>query len=81
MGKYIQHRGGVVTAEELAPYMDAPDISSDHGRTDLERTHVDESWVMPALVRFGGSAEVDRNNNIVYRFPTLQKTGRRQVSS
>ena len=74
MGNYIQHKGGVVTAEELAPYMDVPQAGK-----DPESLNSDESYVMPALVRFNGSAEVDKNNNIIYRFPTLQKTGRRQV--
>ena len=74
VGNYIQHKGGVVTAEELAPYMDVPQAGK-----DPETLNDDESYVMPALVRFNGSAEVDKNNNIIYRFPTLQKTGRRQV--
>ena len=73
VGNYIQHKGGVVTAEELAPYLDVPP-----GK-DLESTVVDESYVVPALVRFGGSPEVDKDNNLIYRFPSLQKTGRRQV--
>lgn len=74
VGNYIQHKGGVVTAEELAPYLDVPP-----GK-DLESTVVDESYVVPALVRFGGSPEVDKDNNLIYRFPSLQKTGRRQVA-
>lgn len=75
VGNYIQHKGGVVTAEELAPYMDVPQAGK-----DPESLNSDESYVMPALVRFNGSAEVDKNNNIIYRFPTLQKTGRRQAA-
>ncbi len=76
IGNYIQHKGGVVTAEELAPYLDVPPAGK-----DAESIVVDESYVVPALVRFGGSPEVDKNNNLIYRFPSLQKTGRRQVSS
>lgn len=74
VGNYIQHKGGVVTAEELAPYLDAPSTSK-----DPDSTHVDESFIVPALVKFGGSPEVDKNNQLIYRFPSLQKTGRRQV--
>lgn len=74
VGNYIQHKGGVVTAEELAPYLDVPAAGQ-----DADSIVVDESYVVPALVRFGGSPEVDKNNNLVYKFPSLQKTGRRQV--
>ncbi|KAL0036153.1 hypothetical protein WJX79_006170 [Trebouxia sp. C0005] len=75
VGNYIQHKGGVVTAEELAPYLDVPPAGK-----DPESIVVDESYVVPALVRFGGSPEVDKDNNLIYRFPSLQKTGRRQVA-
>lgn len=74
VGNYIQYKGGVVTAEELAPYLDASSASR-----DPDSTHVDESFIVPALVKFGGSPEVDKNNQLIYRFPSLQKTGRRQV--
>lgn len=75
MGNYIQYKGGVVTAEELAPYLDASSASR-----DPDSTNVEESFIVPALVKFGGSPEVDKNNQLIYRFPSLQKTGRRQVS-
>ena len=76
VGNYIQHKGGVVTAEELAPYLDVPSAAK-----DADSHVVDESYVVPALVRFGGSPEVDQDNNLIYRFPSLQKTGRRQVTT
>lgn len=76
VGNYIQYKGGVVTAEELAPYLDVPSAGK-----DADSIVVDESYVVPALVRFGGSPDVDRNNNLVYKFPSLQKTGRPQVRS
>lgn len=76
IGNYIQHKGGVVTAEELAPYLDVPPAGK-----DADSIVVDESYIVPALVRFGGSPDVDRNNNLVYKFPSLQKTGRPQVRS
>ena len=76
VGNYIQHKGGVVTAEELAPYLDVPAAGK-----DADSIVVDESYIVPALVRFGGSPDVDRNNNLIYKFPSLQKSGRRQVRS
>ena len=60
VGRYIQSRGGVVTAEELAPYLDPPEPTADD--------EIDESYVVPALVRFGGSPEVDDRGNLLYRF-------------
>ena len=74
IGNYIQHKGGVVTAEELAPYLDVP-----AGVKDADSIVVEESYMIPALVRFGGSPDVDSRNNIIYKFPSLQKTGRQQV--
>ena len=65
-----------MTAEELAPYLDVPSAAK-----DADSHVVDESYVVPALVRFGGSPEVDQDNNLIYRFPSLQKTGRRQVTT
>ena len=76
VGNYIQYKGGVVTAEELAPYLDVPAAGK-----DADSIVVDESYIVPALVRFGGSPDVDKNNNLVYKFPSLQKTGRQQVGS
>lgn len=72
VGQYIQYKGGVVTAEELAPFLDVP------ADTSSSDNMVDEGFVVPALVRFGGSPEVNASGNLVYRFPTLQRT-RQQV--
>ncbi|KAK4480826.1 hypothetical protein RD792_011677 [Penstemon davidsonii] len=64
IGQYIASNGGVVTAEELAPYL------------DLESTANmdDESYILPVLLRFDGQPEVDEEGNILYRFPSLQRT-------
>ncbi|XP_078434883.1 iron-sulfur cluster biosynthesis family protein [Wolffia australiana] len=64
IGEYIASNGGVVTGEELAPYLD---ITSDESLRD-------ESYVLPALLRFDGHPEVDEEGNILYRFPSLQRT-------
>ena len=77
VGRYIQSKGGVVTAEELAPLLDPPEKSRDGD--------VDESYVVPALVRFGGSPEVDKQGNLLYRFeselPTTCRSSHAQMPS
>jgi hypothetical protein len=63
-----------VTAEELAPFLDAPS-----GDLRQDGTTVDEGFVVPALVRFNGSPEVDASGNLLYRFPSLQRTRQSKV--
>ncbi|KAL4353632.1 hypothetical protein GQ457_06G010000 [Hibiscus cannabinus] len=65
IGQYIASNGGVVTAEELAPYLDLP---TSNGALS------DESYVLPVLLRFDGEPEIDEEGNILYRFPSLQRT-------
>lgn len=64
IGEYITNNGGVVTAEELAPYL------------DIEATEElgDDSYILPVLLRFDGQPEVDEEGNILYRFPSFQRT-------
>ncbi|WVZ75159.1 hypothetical protein U9M48_023243 [Paspalum notatum var. saurae] len=57
IGQYISSNGGVVAAEELAPFLDD-----------------DESFILPVLLRFQGHPEIDEQGNILYRFPSLQRT-------
>ncbi|KAI5664748.1 hypothetical protein M9H77_24071 [Catharanthus roseus] len=64
IGQYIASNGGVVTAEEIAPYLDVE-------TTDNED---DDSYILPVLLRFDGQPEVDEEGNILYRFPSLQRT-------
>ncbi|KAF8403293.1 hypothetical protein HHK36_011395 [Tetracentron sinense] len=71
IGQYITSNGGVVTAEELAPYLDV---------LPTEETANDESYILPVLLRFDGYPEVDEEGNILYRFPSLQKTASTQRS-
>ncbi|XP_065878149.1 uncharacterized protein At5g03900, chloroplastic [Euphorbia lathyris] len=65
IGQYISSNGGVVTAEELAPYLDLQ---------TTEQARNDESYVLPVLLRFDGQPEIDEEGNILYRFPSLQRT-------
>ncbi|PIA59086.1 hypothetical protein AQUCO_00400146v1 [Aquilegia coerulea] len=71
IGQYITSNGGVVTAEELAPYLDVP---------PTDETMVDESYILPVLLRFDGRPDVDEEGNILYRFPSLQRTAASQRS-
>lgn len=65
IGEYITSHGGVVTAEELAPYLDVPPI---------DENKEDESYILPVLLRFDGRPEVNSKGNILYRFPSLQRS-------
>lgn len=70
VGQYISSNGGVVAAEELAPFLDVETLN----KTD------DESYILPVLLRFDGQPEVDEEGNILYRFPSLQRTAAPQRS-
>lgn len=76
VGQLIQARGGVVAAEELAPYLDVTPAALAAAR---EGAFVDEGYVVPALVRFGGQPEVGPDGELLYRFPSLQRTARAQA--
>ncbi|KAF5207468.1 Iron-sulfur cluster biosynthesis family protein [Thalictrum thalictroides] len=69
IGQYITSNGGVVTAEELAPYLDVP---------PTDKNMDDESYILPVLLRFDGRPDVDEEGNILYRFPSLQRTASSQ---
>lgn len=66
LGRMLAAKGGVATAEEMAPYLDLPKGGAP---TD------DEGYVVPALLKFAGHPEVDENGNLLYIFPDLQRTG------
>ena len=76
VGRAIAGRGGVVTAEELAPLLDLPAAAGTAARDRDGDGLDDEAFVLPALVRFNGRAEVDEAGRLLYVFPDLQKTGR-----
>jgi hypothetical protein len=58
IAQVIRENGGVVTAEQLAPFTDADPKNED--------------GVLPVLVRYDGRPEVTDTGNIVYSFPSLQ---------
>ena len=61
-----------MTAEELAPFLDPP--------SGAAGSPLDESFVVPALVRFSGHPEVEFRGNLLYTFPELQTTSGARVS-
>ncbi len=63
IGNLIRQHQGVITGEQVLPYLDI-DPSSDQ----LEY----EDYMLPILVRFDGQPEVSEAGDIVYRFPELQ---------
>jgi hypothetical protein len=60
IAEVIRRNGGVVTADQLAPYTGA-DPGNDDG-------------VLAVLVRFDGKPEVTEEGQIIYSFPSLQVT-------
>ena len=64
VGELISRNGGVITAEQLAPYLDPP--------ADYRPGELNEDFMVPALVRFGGSPSVDQDGQLLYTFPSLQ---------
>ncbi|KAL3633038.1 hypothetical protein CASFOL_026022 [Castilleja foliolosa] len=64
IGLYIALNGSVVTAEEIAPYLD-PETT---GKMN------DESYMLPVLHQFDGQQKVDEEGNILYHFPSVRCT-------
>ncbi|KAL6507731.1 hypothetical protein OROGR_023926 [Orobanche gracilis] len=70
VGQYITANGGIVAAEELAPYLDL----------DSTKESDDDSYILPVLLLFDGQPKVDEKGNILYHFPSLQRTAAPQRS-
>ena len=67
IGSLIYNQGGAVITEQISPYL------------DISKTQeIDEDNMLPILLRFDGYPEVSSIGDIVYRFPTLQKTATTQ---
>jgi len=79
VGQYIRYRGGAVTAEEIAPFLD---IEGDGLTKNRRNTFlVDEGYMLPVVARFGGEPVVDGSGHIVYVFPALQQVGSSNINS
>lgn len=63
----LKANGGVVVAEQLAPY------ALSEGKN--------EDWVLPILVRFNGNCDVSENGNIIYSFPSFQQKSPSEMSA
>jgi len=61
----IRANQGVVTAEQVAPFLDGPFDES-------------ENYVLPVLVKFDGQPQVSEAGGLVYQFPQLQVTAQSQ---
>lgn len=69
VGSIIQRSGGVVVAEQVAPYVNM------ERRPDVDGSVPDESHMIPVLQRFEGEPIVDDVGNLLYWFPKLQEGG------
>ena len=74
----IRSNGGVVVAEDLAPYLNPPPFIED-GADDS--SVVNESWVLPAVLSFGGVPTVSEKGNIYYSFDNLATSVVQSTSS
>lgn len=68
VAKLIRNNGGVVTGEQVVPYIDTLKAS------DL--TYQD--YMLPILLKFDGRPEVSPDGDIIYRFPELQVAAARR---
>ncbi|CAN0237810.1 unnamed protein product [Pylaiella littoralis] len=64
----IRGNGGAVSAEQLAPLLTPGSLPSDDSNL------VDESFILPILTALDGVPEVTPEGDIVYVFPSLQKS-------
>ncbi|MGL5805018.1 MAG: hypothetical protein ACRC11_06190, partial [Xenococcaceae cyanobacterium] len=64
IGSVIRKNGGAVVGEQIAPYLDEIDLTSQE----------DEDYILPVLARFNGYPEVSPQGEIIYYFPDLQVT-------
>ncbi|KAI8474841.1 MAG: hypothetical protein J3K34DRAFT_517921 [Monoraphidium minutum] len=71
LGRHIQRLGGVVSAEEMAPFLDPPRLPR-QPRSGPDK-YEDDGFVLPALIRLGGEPFVeDATGGLLYKFPALQ---------
>jgi hypothetical protein len=64
IGSVIRSNGGAVIAQQIAPYLDEIDATSNEN----------EDYILPVLARFNGYPEVSPGGEIIYYFPDLQVT-------
>ena len=68
----IRYNDGVVVAEQLAPYLDPPEMGATaKDSSSGSSVVVDESWVLPAVLQLGGMPVATDDGDIVYYFDEL----------
>ena len=71
IGSLIRNTGGVITAEQAAPYLD--NITIHNQET--------EDYILPVLARFNGFPQVTEQGGLVYTFPELQVSAKQRKLS
>lgn len=80
----IKDNKGVVTCEQMAPFIRSiPALpSTSDTENNLPSTQVDESYMLPILIKYGGEPIVTPDGDIVYKFDEFrvqQKENRQQM--
>ncbi|MFM7314312.1 MAG: hypothetical protein ACKO0M_14315 [Cyanobium sp.] len=68
IGCFLQHRGGAVIAEDLAPLLDLPPRPTDGQLA----TDIADSAMLAVLQRFDGRPVVNDQGELAFQFPSLQ---------
>lgn len=68
IGCFLQHRGGAVIAEDLAPLLELP-----HRPTDAaQAADIADGAMLAVLQRFDGRPAVNEHGDLAFHFPSLQ---------
>ena len=70
VAQMIRDNNGAVTAEQLAPYCDAPDPDSS-STTSSDKQYIDESFVLPIVSQLDGQPRVTEEGDIICKFIVL----------
>lgn len=68
IGTVITNNGGAVIAEQISPYLDPSQLTSQDN----------EDYMIPVLARFNGYPEVSPEGEIIYYFSDLQVTAKKR---
>lgn len=68
IGCFLQHRGGAVIAEDLAPLLELPPRPSD----GQQAADIADGAMLAVLQRFDGRPAVNEHGDLAFHFPSLQ---------